>query len=69
MTKYALNLSETNEILSATFEQFAWAGCPIVDHLPDGDITDYDFMDGEFVLNEERKAKREAAAIFEGGGR
>lgn len=68
MTKYALNLSKTNKILSATFKQFAWEGCPIVDHLPEGDITDYDYIDGEFVLNGERKAKREAAAIFEGGG-
>lgn len=57
---YALNISETNAILSATYEQFAWEGCVIVDHLPDGDITDYDFIDGDYVLNEERKAEREA---------
>ena len=59
--KYALNISETNAVLSATYEQFAWEGCPIVDHLPDGDITDYDFINGEYVLNEERKAAREKA--------
>lgn len=60
--KYALNIdSETNAILSATYEEFAWEGCPIVDHLPDGDITDYDFIDGDYVLNEERKAAREKA--------
>ena len=58
--KYALNISETNAVLSATYEEFAWEGCPIVDHLPDGDITDYDFINGEYVLNEERKAEREA---------
>ena len=58
--KYALNISETNAILSATYEEFAWEGCVIVDHLPDGDITDYDFVGGEYVLNEERKAEREA---------
>jgi hypothetical protein len=58
--KYALNIdSETNAVLSATYEQFAWEGCVIVDHLPDGDITDYDFIDGEYVLNEERKKARE----------
>lgn len=56
--KYALNISETNAVLSATYEQFAWEGCVIVDHLPDGDITDYDFIDGDFVLNEERKKAR-----------
>ena len=58
--KYALNISETNAVLSATYEQYAWEGCVIVDHLPDGDITDYDFIDGDYVLNEERKAEREA---------
>ena len=60
--KYALNIdSETNAVLSATYEQFAWEGCVIVDHLPEGDITDYDYIDGDYVLNEERKAEREAA--------
>lgn len=59
--KYALNINETNAVLSATYEQFAWEGCVIVDHLPEGDITDYDFIDGEYVLNEERKAAREKA--------
>ena len=59
--KYALNISETNAVLSATYEQFAWKGCVIVDYLPKGDITDYDFIDGEYVLNEERKAAREKA--------
>ena len=58
--KYALNISETTAILSATYEQYAWDGCVIVDHLPEGDITDYDFIDGEYVLNEQRKAEREA---------
>ena len=58
--KYALNIdSETNAVLSATYEQFAWEGCVIVDHLPDDDITDYDYINGEYVLNEERKAARE----------
>ena len=60
--KYALNIdSETNAVLSATYEEFAWEGCVIVDHLPDGDITDYDYINGEYVLNEERKAAREKA--------
>lgn len=61
--KYALNIdSETNAVLSATYEEFAWEGCVIVDHLPDGDLSDYDYIDGAYVLNEERKAAREAAA-------
>lgn len=61
--KYALSIdSETKAVLSATYEEFAWDGCVIVDHLPDGDLTDYDFIDGNYVLNDERKAAREAAA-------
>lgn len=60
--RYALNIdSETNAVLSATYEEFAVEGCPIVDHLHDGPITDYDYINGEYVLNEERKAAREKA--------
>lgn len=62
MMKYALCVdSETNAVRYATYEKYAWDGCVIVDHLPDGDISDYDFIDGDYVLNEERKAEREAA--------
>lgn len=58
--KYALCVdSETNAVRYATYEKYAWDGCVIVDHLPDGDISDYDFIDGEYVLNEERKKARE----------
>lgn len=60
MMKYALCVdSETNAVRYATYEKYAWDGCVIVDHLPDGDISDYDFIDGEYVLNEERKKARE----------
>ena len=63
MMKYALCVdSETNAVRYATYEKYAWDGCVIVDPLPDGDISDYDFIDGEYVLNEERKAERERAA-------
>lgn len=63
---YALNINkETNAILSATYEQYGWEGCPIVDHLPDGDITDYDFVNDEYVLNDSRKAERESQALQE----
>ena len=37
---YALNLDEGGRILSATYEAYAVAGMPIVEALPDGDITD-----------------------------
>lgn len=47
--KYALNLSEDGRILSATFEQFSADGNAVVDTLPEGDISEYRYIDGEFV--------------------
>lgn len=47
--KYALNLAEDGRILSATYEEFAFEGMPIVDELPEGDISDYLYTDGEYV--------------------
>lgn len=49
--KYALNLSEDDRILSATYEQFATPGQPIVDALPEGDISDYLYRDGQYVYD------------------
>lgn len=47
--KYALNLAEDGRILSATFERFSAQGNVIVDTLPEGDISEYRYIDGEFV--------------------
>jgi hypothetical protein len=47
--KYALNLSEEGRILSATFEQYAVEGMPLVDALPEGDISDYLYHNGEYI--------------------
>ena len=49
MEKYALNLAEDGRILSATYEQFAVEGMPIVEALPEGDISDYRYVDGEYI--------------------
>lgn len=49
MRKYALNLAEDNRILSATYEEYAKEGMPIVEALPEGNITDYLYVDGEYV--------------------
>lgn len=51
MSKYALNLDEDGRILSATYESYAVAGMPIVNTLPDGDITDYKYIDGSYVYD------------------
>ena len=47
--KYALNLSEDNRILSATYEKYATPEMPLVDALPEGDIHEYLYIDGKFV--------------------
>lgn len=49
--KYALNLAEDGRILSATFEQYAADGMPLVDELPDGNISDYLYRDGKYVYD------------------
>ena len=49
--KYALNLAEDNCILSATFERFASGNYVIVNTLPDGNISDYRYENGEFVYD------------------
>lgn len=43
---YALNLSKDGRILSATFPQYAPDDAVIVDHLPEGDITNYRYVSG-----------------------
>lgn len=46
---YALNLADDNRILSATYEKYANENMPIVETLPDGDISDYLYVDGAYV--------------------
>lgn len=55
--RYALNLDEDGRILSATYEEYAAEGMPIVDSLPSGetaeenDISNYKYVDDEFVYD------------------
>ena len=49
MSKYALNLDADGRILSATYEAYATKNMPIVDTLPDNDIIDYKYINGEFI--------------------
>ena len=49
--KYALNLNEENRILSVTFDEYAPADQPRVDELPEGNVADYLYVDGEFIYN------------------
>ena len=47
--KYALNLNEDGRILSATYEKYAAENMPIVDTLPEGDISEYVYRNGEYI--------------------
>lgn len=50
---YALNLGADNRILSACIVLSIgnYDGMPIVNTLPDGDVTDYKYIDGEYVYD------------------
>lgn len=49
----ALNLSKDNRILSAckVLPKGNYENMPIVDTLPEGNLPDYQYIDGEFVYN------------------
>jgi hypothetical protein len=49
--KYALNLAEDNRILSATYAKYAPENAILVDTLPEGDIADYLYVDGEYIYS------------------
>lgn len=62
--KYALNLSEDKRVLSAweVLPNGNYDGMPIVDTLPEGNIYEYLYVDGEYVydpLPEEEKPEAE----------
>ena len=49
---YALNIdAETGRILSATYPQYAPESAPQVAELPEGDLVDYLYQDGELVYD------------------
>ena len=48
---YSLNLSDDNRILSARICLEGFEYTNIVDVLPEGDISDYKYIDGEYVYD------------------
>ena len=46
---FALNLAEDGRVLSATYPQYAPADAVLVEALPEGDISEYVYCDGEFI--------------------
>lgn len=49
MEKYSLNLGENGRILSVCVCLAGQTYNNIIDTLPDGDITDYKYINGEFI--------------------
>ena len=49
--KYALNLAEDGRILSVTFEKYAPEDAVLVDELPEGNLYEYRYVDGEYVYD------------------
>lgn len=48
---YALNIAEDGRILSATYPQYAPADAVIVDTLPEGNLPNYRYVDGEYIYD------------------
>lgn len=48
---YALNISNEGRILSATYAKYAPEDAVRVDRLPEGDISEYLYINGEFVYS------------------
>lgn len=47
--KYAILINEDNRILSVTYEEFAPTNAIIVDSIPTGNITEYLYVNNEFL--------------------
>lgn len=45
---FAINLDNNNRVIRATFEAFADDKSILVEYLPEGDITDFKYIDGKF---------------------
>lgn len=49
--RYVLNIKEDGQILSATYKEYATENMILVDELPEGNIADYKYIDGEYVYS------------------
>lgn len=47
----ALNLGEDGRILSCTYDEYAPEGQPRVTQIPDDNIADYKYIDGEYIYD------------------
>lgn len=46
---FALNLAEDGRVLAVTYEEYATEEMPLVDSIPEGNVSDYRYVDGKFV--------------------
>ena len=51
LCRYGLILDENSRIVSAVAQRYAPVNAVIVEELPDGDITEYLYVDGEYVYD------------------
>lgn len=51
MCRYGLTLDENSRIVSAVAQRYAPEDAIIVDKLPDGEYTDYLYIDGEYIYD------------------
>lgn len=64
--KYALNLAEDGRVLSVTFAKFAPADAAAVEELPEGDVSQYRYVDGSFIHDPlPEPEKMEATGVWE----
>ena len=49
--RYALTLTEDNRILSATYENYASDDAVLVEEFPEGDISNYLYVDGQYIYD------------------
>ena len=49
--KYALNLADDGRILSVTFEKYAPKDAVLVEELPEGNVADYRYVEGEYIYD------------------
>lgn len=47
--RYAIELAEDNRVVSVTYESYATEKMQIVDVIPEGNITEYRYENGEFI--------------------
>lgn len=62
--RYALNIGDDGRVLSVTYEEYGTQEMPVVDSVPDGNASDYLYVDGSYVYDPV-PAKEEEPSEFE----